>query len=177
MPTKGSRDKFVRFGLVTLRKEEKINDILREDGKSYFDRTYVVFREFKADFIFKKHPPKNPELVLPTLKEEFKNDYANPHWYDNTKDQKSYYYDDVDLSKVVIYQNKFFTARATKIPVIHKIDEIDESAKYIEGTAEGKGKVWIHINGEYITETRSDSRGRWKFVVKNKIKILSLIHI
>lgn len=171
MPEKGSREKFVRFGLVTLRKEEKINDILREDGKSYFDRTYVVFREFKADFIFKKHPPKNPELVLPTLKEEFKNDYANPHWYDNTKDQKSYYYDDVDLSKVVIYQNKFFTARATKIPVIHKIDEIDESAKYIEGTAEGKGKVWIHINGEYITETRSDSWGRWKFEVKNKIKI------
>ena len=171
MPTKGSRDKFVRFGLVTLRKEEKINDILREDGKSYFDRTYVVFREFKADFIFKKHPHKNPDLVLPTLKEEFKNDYANPHWYDNTKDQKSYYYDDVDLSKVVIYQNKFFTARATKIPVIHKIDEIDESAKYIEGTAEGKGKVWIHINGEYITETRSDSWGRWKFEVKNKIKI------
>ena len=171
MPTKGSREKFVRFGLVTLRKEEKINDILREDGKSYFDRTYVVFREFKADFILKKHPPKNPDLVLPTLKEEFKNDYANPHWYDNTKDQKSYYYDDVDLSKVVIYQNKFFTARATKIPVIHKIDEIDESAKYIEGTAEGKGKVWIHINGEYITETRSDSWGRWKFEVKNKIKI------
>ena len=171
MPEKGSREKFVRFGLVTLRKEEKINDILREDGKSYFGRTYVVFREFKADFIFEKHPPKNPELVLPTLKEEFKNDYANPHWYDNTKDQKSYYYDDVDLSKVVIYQNKFFTARATKIPVVRKIDEIDESAKYIEGTAEGKGKVWIHINGEYITETRSDSWGRWKFEVKNKIKI------
>lgn len=171
MPTKGSREKFVRFGLVTLRKEEKINDILREDGKSYFGRTYVVFREFKADFIFEKHPPKNPGLVLPTLKEEFKDSYANPHWYDNTKDQKSYYYDDVDLSKIVIYKNKFFTARATKIPVIHKIDEIDESAKYIEGTAEGKGKVWIHINGEYITETRSDSRGRWKFEVKNKIKI------
>ena len=171
MPTKGSREKFVRFGLVTLRKEEKINDILRQDGKSYFGRTYVVFTEFKADFIFKKHPPKNPDLVLPTLKEEFKNDYANPHWYDNTKDQKSYYYDDVDLSKVVIYKNKFFTARATKIPVVHKIDEIDESAKYIEGTAEGKGKVWIHINGEYITETRSDSWGRWKFEVKNKIKI------
>lgn len=171
MPTKGSREKFVRFGLVTLRKEEKINDILREDGKSYFGRTYVVFREYKADFIFEKHPPKNPGLVLPTLKEEFKDSYANPHWYDNTKDQKSYYYDDVDLSKVVIYKNKFFTARATKIPVIHKIDEIDESAKYIEGTAEGKGKVWIHINGEYITETRSDSRGRWKFEVKNKIKI------
>ena len=171
MPTKGSREKFVRFGLVTLRKEEKINDILREDGKSYFDRTYVVFREFKADFIFEKHPPKNPGLVLPTLKEEFKDSYANPHWYDNTKDQKRSYYDDVDLSKVVIYKNKFFTARATKIPVIHKIDEIDESAKYIEGTAEGKGKVWIHINGEYITETRSDSRGRWKFEVKNKIKI------
>ncbi|WP_304141119.1 Rib/alpha-like domain-containing protein, partial [Finegoldia magna] len=171
MPTKGSREKFVRFGLVTLRKEEKINDILREDGKSYFDRTYVVFREFKADFILKKHPPKNPDLVLPTLKEEFKNDYANPHWYDNTKDQKSYYYDDVDLSKVVIYKNKYFTARATKIPVVNKIDEIDESAKYIEGTAEGKGKVWIHINGEYITETRSDSWGRWKFEVKNKIKI------
>ena len=171
MPTKGSREKFVRFGLVTLRKEEKINDILREDGKSYFDRTYVVFREFKADFIFEKHPPKNPYLVLPTLKEEFKDSYANPHWYDNTKDQKRSYYDDVDLSKVVIYKNKFFTARATKIPVIHKIDEIDESAKYIEGTAEGKGKVWIHINGEYITETRSDSWGRWKFEVKNKIKI------
>ena len=171
MPTKGSREKFVRFGLVTLRKEEKINDILREDGKSYFGRTYVVFREFKADFIFEKHPPKNPGLVLPTLKEEFKDSYANPHWYDNTKDQKSYYYDDVDLSKIVIYKNKFFTARATKIPVIHKIDEIDESAKYIEGTAEGKGKVWIHINGEYITETRSDSWGRWKFEVKNKIKI------
>ncbi|MDU5272608.1 MAG: Rib/alpha-like domain-containing protein, partial [Finegoldia magna] len=171
IPEKGYRHKITKFGLVTLRKEEKINDILREDGKSYFDRTYVVFREYRADFIFKKHPPKNPELVLPTLKEEFKDSYANPHWYDNTKDQKSYYYNDVDLSKVVIYKNKFFTARATKIPVIHKIDEIDESAKYIEGTAEGKGKVWIHINGEYITETRSDSRGRWKFEVKNKIKI------
>ncbi|MDU6598787.1 Rib/alpha-like domain-containing protein [Finegoldia magna] len=171
MPTKGSRDKFVRFGLVTLRKEEKINDILREDGKSYFGRTYVVFREYNADFIFKKHPPKNPDLVLPTLKEEFKDSYANPHWYDNTKDQKRSYYDDVDLSRVVIYKNKFFTARATKIPVVHKIDEIDESAKYIEGTAKGKGKVWIHINGEYITETRSDSWGRWKFEVKNKIKI------
>ena len=171
MPTKGSREKFVRFGLVTLRKEEKINDILREDGKSYFGRTYVVFREYNADFIFEKHPPKNPDLVLPTLKEEFKDSYANPHWYDNTKDQKRYYTDDVDLSKVVIYKNKFFTARATKIPVVHKIDEIDESAKYIEGTAEGKGKVWIHINGEYITETRSDSWGRWKFEVKNKIKI------
>lgn len=171
IPEKGYRHKITKFGLVTLRKEEKINDILREDGKSYFGRTYVVFREFKADFIFEKHPPKNPGLVLPTLKEEFKDSYANPHWYDNTKDQKSYYYDDVDLSKIVIYKNKFFTARATKIPVIHKIDEIDESAKYIEGTAEGKGKVWIHINGEYITETRSDSWGRWKFEVKNKIKI------
>lgn len=92
----------------------------------------MVFREYKADFIFEKHPPENSGPVLPKLKEEFKNNYTNPHWYDNQK-RKYSYYDNVDLSNEIIYKSKIYTAKATRIPVIH---EINEASEIIQGTAE-----------------------------------------
>ena len=159
MPLVGKNSKRTRFELVTLKKEEQIDDILRKDGKSYFDRTYVVFREYKADFIFDKHPPENSGPVLPKLKEEFKDNYTNPHWYDNQKRTHSYY-DNVDLSNEIIYKTKIYTARATKIPVIH---EINEASKIIQGTAETGGVVNLYVDGKYSGEAVVDNKGRRKF--------------
>ena len=159
MPLVGKNSTRTRFELVTLKKEEQIDDILRKDGKSYFDRTYVVFREYKADFIFEKHPPENSGPVLPKLKEEFKNNYTNPHWYDNQK-RKYSYYDNVDLSNEIIYKSKIYTAKATRIPVIH---EINEASEIIQGTAETGGVVNLYVDGKYSGEAVVDSKGRWKF--------------
>ncbi|MFQ9332312.1 MAG: Rib/alpha-like domain-containing protein, partial [Finegoldia magna] len=159
MPLFGNNSKRTRFELVTLKKEEQIDDILRKDGKSYFDRTYVVFREYKADFIFEKHPPENSGPVLPKLKEEFKDNYTNPHWYDNQKRTHSYY-DDVDLSNEIIYKSKIYTAKATKIPVIN---EVDEASSLIQGTAETGGVVNLYVDGKYSGEAVVDSKGQWKF--------------
>ena len=159
MPLVGKNSTRTRFELVTLKKEEQIDDILRKDGKSYFDRTYVVFREYKAGFIFEKHPPENLGPVLPKLKEEFKNNYTNPHWYDNQK-RKYSYYDNVDLSNEIIYKSKIYTAKATRIPVIH---EINEASEIIQGTAETGGVVNLYVDGKYSGEAVVDSKGRWKF--------------
>ena len=159
MPLVGNNSKRTRFELITLKKEEQIDDILRKDGKSYFDRTYVVFREYKADFIFEKHPSKKSGSVLPELKEEFKYNYTNPHWYDNQKRTHSYY-DDVDLSNEIIYKSKIYTARATRIPVIH---EINEASEIIQGTAETGGVVNLYVDGKYSGEAVVDNKGRWKF--------------
>lgn len=159
MPLVGKNSTRTRFELVTLKKEEQIDDILRKDGKSYFDRTYVVFREYKADFIFEKHPPENSGPVLPKLKEEFKDNYTNPHWYDNQK-RKYSYYDNVDLSNEIIYKSKIYTAKATRIPIIH---EINEASEIIQGTAETGGVVNLYVDGKYSGEAVVDSKGRWKF--------------
>ena len=159
MPLVGKNSTRTRFELVTLKKEEQIDDIFRKDGKSYFDRTYVVFREYKADFIFEKHPPENSGPVLPKLKEEFKDNYTNPHWYDNQKRTHSYY-DDVDLSNEIIYKTKIYTAKATKIPVIN---EVDEASSLIQGTAETGGVVNLYVDGKYSGEAVVDSKGQWKF--------------
>ncbi len=154
----------VRFYFVSLEKEDQIKDILRKDGKSYFHKTYIIFTGEKADSIFKKNPPANQGPVVPTLKEEFKDTYANPSWY-NSKPKKYADYYNVDLSKVWIYDYNTFTAKSTKIPVIN---EVDEASDYIEGKAKSNGDVAIYVDGNPIGQVKVDKWGKWKIKVKGR---------
>ena len=153
-----------RFYFVSLEKEDQIKDILRKDGKSYFHKTYIIFTGEKADSIFKKNPPANQGQVVPTLKEEFKDTYANPSWY-NSKPKKYADYYNVDLSKVWIYDYNTFTAKSTKIPVIN---EVDEASDYIEGKAKSNGDVAIYVDGNPIGQVNVDKWGKWKINVKGR---------
>ena len=153
-----------RFYIVLVEKEKQIEDILRKDGKSYFNKVYAIFKGKTADSIFKKNPPANPGPVLPALKEEFKNTYANPNWYDGRSNRHTEF-NNIDMSKIVVYESLIFTARSTNIPVIN---EIDETSEYIEGKAESNGNVVIFVDGTRIGQVNVDRFKKWKINVKGR---------
>ncbi|MDU5527417.1 MAG: Rib/alpha-like domain-containing protein, partial [Finegoldia magna] len=153
-----------RFYIVLVEKEKQIEDILRKDGKSYFNKVYAIFKGKTADSIFKKNPPANPGPVLPALKEEFKNTYANPNWYDGRSNRHTEF-NNIDMSKIVVYESLIFTARSTNIPVIN---EIDEASEYIEGKAESNGNVVIFVDGTRIGQVNVDRFKKWKINVKGR---------
>ena len=164
-----------RFYIVLIEKEKQIEDILRKDGKSYFNKVYAIFKGKTVDSIFKKNPPANPGPVLPTLKEEFKDTYANPNWYDGRSNRHTEF-NNIDMSKIVVYESLIFTARSTNIPVIN---EIDEASDYIEGKAESNGNVVIFVDGTRIGQVKVDRFKKWKIKVKGRcvLKAGSVIEV
>ena len=152
---------------VKLIKEDSIKDKINKDGKSYFDRTYAVFKEHFMLNIFQTNGGefvriKNSSGAFDYLGLEVKDakSFGNPTWYDEslTKDPNSVKYDGDRIIK-----DSVFVAKATELP---KVETIREKATAIRGKGVPGATVTINNlvtpEGKSNPEIKVDDDGNWE---------------